>query len=629
MKKFLSDHRGLRTLCLPLCCLSLVVLDLAIRSVYGFLGDTGLLDWRPCLFTLLWTLLFTALISLLPKWGRRGAMLALELLFVILCVTHGTLYNVTGRLFTFSDMSFAGDGAKFFSWSYLRMRKLYLLLLLLSVLMMGAAVALAGCPPKRKRTWKCRVCALVLAAVCGAGLGAVHRACMPKGDVLRWDGVYALDSREESYREFTNSGRCMAMTGLYQYTLRDLAISRGWVGDVQSVEKLDDYFEERSREISGENEMTGVLEGKNLIMVMMESIDTWLVTEDYMPNLWQLRQTGVDFCRFYTPLYLSAGTFNTEIITQTGLIPAASGLSGAAYMTNSFPLSLANQFRDKGYSANSFHSASPDIYNRGAVHENLGFEAYHFFADMGMEDYQLDSQMLGGYDQMVAGAPFYTYIITYSGHGPYNEEMGNIAAPHYEEAKAAVAASGVTGSQENMEEYTRAVAHAMETDEWIGGLVDRLRQDGHLTEDGGGDTVLLLYADHYGKYMSDKDFLKELKGVTAEDPAELYHTPCVLYGGGLAAQKVDKVCSSVDLVPTLANLFRLDADRTYYFGDDIFGDRGGTVFLPNGWYDGAICYTASYQGQVTEEMKARSEEVSKRVKASGDALKCDYFKKRE
>lgn len=627
---FLSGHHRLRRLCLPLCFLSLVILDLAVRGIYGFLGDTALTDWRPCLFTLFWALLLTALLSLLPKPGRRIVMIILDAVFLILCVTHGALYNVTGHLFSFSDLNYAGDGVRFFSWSYMKFRKLYLLALLLSVLLMAASVVTAGCPPRHIRTWKSRVLALLLALACVFGLMWVHNACLPN-DQVSWDGEYDPDSQALAYQEFTDPNRCMNLTGLYQYTARDLAVSLGLVGSVQDAEKLERYFNNRRDEISGENEMTGTLEGKNFIMVMMESVDSWLVTEAYMPNLYRLQQEGVDFTQFYTPLYISAGTFNTEIISLTGLIPAASGLSGSAYTGNSFPLSLPHLFAAQGYSANSFHSSVPKIYNRGEIHENLGFAAYHSYADMGMDDYQLDSQMIRGYDQMTAGEPFFTYIITYSGHGPYTEEMGNIAAPHYAAARAAVENSGVTGSPENMEEYTRAVAHAMETDQFIGELVERLRQEGHLSEDGSpeGDTVLLFYADHYGKYMTDKDFLDDLKGVSEEAPVQRYHTPCFFYGGGLQPEKVDKICSSADLAPTIANLFRLDVDRAYYFGDDIFGGKGGVVMLPgDAWYDGKT-YCSAGSGEKTAERRAVSAQVRERMNAAADVLKCDYFRTRE
>ena len=189
-------------------------------------------------------------------------------------------------------------------------------------------------------------------------------------------------------------------------------------------------------------------------MVMLESIDTWLLTPEYMPNLYALQQQGTNFVHNYTPLFLSAGTFNTEFISQTGLLPSVTGLSSSIYSTNSFPFSLANLFEGAGYTANSFHSASPDIYSRGSVHVNLGFEAYNNAPTLGMEDYMLDSQLLNGYDLIAPEGQFFSYIITYSGHGPYTDELRNISDPHLEAAQAAVAQSGVTGSEANMKEYT-------------------------------------------------------------------------------------------------------------------------------------------------------------------------------
>ena len=187
-----------------------------------------------------------------------------------------------------------------------------------------------------------------------------------------------------------------------------------------------------------------------------------------------------------------------------------------------------------------------------------------------------------------------------------------------------MAASGITGSAANMEEYTLAVAHAMETDQFVGELVDRLEEEGRLQ-----DTVLVFYTDHYGKYMSDKEFLNQLKGVEEGDP-ELYRTPCFLYSQDLTAQKVDKYVSVADLVPTLVNLFSLDTDGRYYAGDDIFGERGGVVMFPNGaWYDGETYFSDQYTGEITSELEEISAQVNEREQASFDALKSDYFAYRD
>ena len=283
-------------------------------------------------------------------------------------------------------------------------------------------------------------------------------------------------------------------------------------------------------------------------------------------------------------------------------------------------MSLAHQFRDCGYTANSFHSASGKIYSRGSIHPNLGFESYNNMYAMNMTDYMLDSQMIGGYDKMVSDDPFFSFLITYSGHGPYSEDLSNISDPHMEEAEAAIRKNKVEGSEDNMKEYTYAIAHAMEADEFVGELMDRLKEDDLLD-----DTVVVFYSDHYGKYMTDRKFLRKIKGVDAKS-ADLYRTPCMMIGGGLEKKTVSKICSSLDMVPTIANMFNLPADRSYYAGDDIFGDAGGVVIFPhNKWYNGKTYYTGTDEGEMTEEIRATCQDVAQRSQASMDTLRSNYF----
>ncbi len=610
---------------LPFCFAGLFLFDAALRYFYRFAGSTRFLDWRAFLFSGGWCLALTALCALLPRLGRRILMGVYALFFGFLCLLHGVMFNIFGKMFSFSDTNFAGDGARFFSWSYFNLRKAYLLCLLLAVVFLVLGAVLAAKPKGDRRQWILRGCVVASAWILSAGcILFTHNSLLPRADTMWWGNTFDPSSKEQAYKEFTDSNRNLLMTGLYQYTVRDFVISFGLEREPVQLEELDQFYEERAQEVSGENEMTGLFEGKNLIMVMLESVDTWLLTPDYMPNLYRLQQEGTNFVNHYTPLFLSAGTFNTEFISQTGLLPSVTGLSSSVYSTNSFPYSLAHLFAGEGYTVNSFHSASPDIYSRGSVHENLGFEAYNNAPVLGMEDYMLDSQLLNGYDLIAPQGNFFSFVITYSGHGPYTEELSNISDPHLEAAKAAVAKSGVTGSDANMEEYTLAVAHAMETDQFVGELVDRLEEEGRLE-----DTVLLFYTDHYGKYMTDRSFLCQVKGV-GETSQDLYRTPCFFYAKGEEPRTVEKYVAPVDLPPTIANLFGLPAEYQYYLGDDIFGDQGGVVCFPNAaWYNGEIYYSSDYSGELTPEIQEITAQVSRREQASFDTLKSDYFAYRQ
>ncbi len=621
MSNFIPKVKKLSFLSFPLCFLSFVLLDFSFRYFYSFAGETELFAWQPLWFTLFWSLLLTALISLLPRLIRRIVMLVLQVFFSVLVLVHAGMYSVFGNFFSFSDLSYAGDGAAFFSWSYIQIRKLLIVCVIFSLLLMIAAAFLTPKYEKGKKWWIFRIAAGVVAIGCVVGIFCIHKSFDLEEDTLSWESEYG-NTIEEAYQEFTDTTTCLPLTGLYQYTFRNFCVTYGIrLPSITTIE-LDAYYDSRADEISGDNEMTGIFEDKNLIMIMMESIDTWMLQEEYMPNLYALQQESIQFANHYTPIFISAATFNTEVMTMTGIIPPTYGFNGSGYLHNAFPLSLPSLFKNAGYTAQTFHTSNPHIYNRGTIHTNWGMDAYHNWEDMGMETFQLDSEMLNGYDQMVSDDPFFTYIITYSGHGPYTEYMGVIGDKHYEEAKAAIESTGISSENEDtMEQYIRAISHAMETDEFIGGLIEKLEADGHID-----DTVLVIYTDHYGKYLTDEDFIKEVKGVGEENPEDLYKTPFMIYAKDVDAQVVEKYTSSIDIVPTLINLFHLDADRKYYVGDDIFGDAGGMVMLSDySWFnaDYTTVQAASATDEAVLEMAASWKE---RIKMSMNTMIYDYFK---
>lgn len=508
-----------------------------------------------------WSLALTAVAAVLPRLGKRVYMGILGAAFFTLTVVHGVYYNMFRKFFSFSDMAFAGDGFAFLDPSYLVIRKLAILLGLLCLGLMVLAIVLA---PKERESRRFRLLAGGGAfAVGAAGVLLVCLLFFRGGDTMIWD----MGSDPATvYENFTDTRSSLSLLGLYHYTFRDiqLAIFPGG-GSLSQEEEAEvaDFAQGRGHE---ENEMSGVLAGKNLILVQLEAIDTWMV--DYMPNLKAVKEQSVVFANHYTPAYITAGTFNTEFIVNAGLLPAATGTPTSVYTRNAFPNSLANLFREQGYTAESFHGSEGDVYNREQIHLNLGYTDYHSGSEMGMADYTMDSQMMGAFDDMTAGDPFFTFIITYSGHGPYSDE-NPIYLAH---AGAAQAEAARTDGH-----YVHAVAHAKETDAFIGELMAALESQGLLE-----NTVVAFYADHYNYYMLDDGLNMDIKGVDSLDL--LQHTDFFLYSQDLAPQTVEKYTSSVDVLPTLANLFGLEADYELLTGDDAFSEGGGYVFFnDNTW----------------------------------------------
>ena len=609
-------------LSLLLAFLAYFLLDFSLRLFYGAMSNVSLWSWQPLVFTLLWSGVMTAIAALLPRTGRRIFLLVTFVPFALLCIAHCVLYQLTGTCFSFADLAYAGDGARFISASYFRLRVGEWISLAVCLALMLCAVIFT---PKARLGRRGRIVAAVLAVVSAAGIFAVHSlllrqdAAVDHSENFSWDNAASSDAFTDTYTEFSNANRCLMFSGLYQYTVRGAAVTL-WPQSTATGERiaeLDEYYASHPKQ-AADTPMTGAFQGKNLIFIMMESTDDWLVTPEYMPNLWRLEQEGLYFPNYYSPMFLSAGTFNAEFTANTGLVAPQYGARNSFYAENDLPYSLANLFRNAGYRAQSYHAANPSIYNRGVIHLNFGYESYNDYADLGMDDYMLDSQLLRGYDKIVSDEPFFSFIITYSGHGPYTTEQQNIAEPHLERARAVIDYSTVPYTTEaQKEEYTRAVAQAMETDAFIGGLRERLEADGHAE-----DTVLVLFTDHYCKYFSDADFINAIKGTT--DHNMLMNVPFVIWTEGIQPQVSEKYVSTMDIVPTIIDLFSLDADLTYYIGNDMFGPDGGVVYFRDyAWYDGKTYDTGGSTSDPA--VLAMRERVHEQLDVSWDTFRCNYF----
>lgn len=598
-------------------------LDFSLRLFYGAMSNVSLWAWQPLVFTLLWSGTMTAIAALLPRVGRRIFLLVTFVPFALLTIAHCVLYQLTGTCFSFADLAYADDGARFVSAAYFHLKVGQWLSIAVCLALMLCAVIFT---PQTHVGRRGGIAAAVLAAACAAGIFVVHTTQMPRGGVvehneyLAWDNAESHDTLADAYAEFTNANRCLMFSGLYQYTVRGAVVTI-WpqtTADTERIAELDDYYASHPKQ-AADTPMTGAFAGKNLILIMMESVDDWLVTPEYMPNLYRLEQEGVYFRNYYAPIFLAAATFNSEFTANTGMIAPEYQVRNSYYAEHALPYSLPNRFRDAGYRARSYHAANPNIYNRGQIHLNFGYESYNDYGDLGMDDYMLDSQLLRGYDQIVSDEPFFSFIITYSGHGPYTEEQDTISAPHLARARAVIDYSTVLYTTEaQKEEYTRAVAQAMETDAFIGGLRKQLEADGHAE-----DTVLVLFTDHYCKYFSDTELIEAIKGTG--DHNLLSNVPFVIWTEGITPQVSEKYVSTMDIAPTIVDLFSLDADLRYYIGNDMFGSDGGVVYFRNyAWYDGKT-YDTGNDASTNPAVLAMREHVHEQIDISQDTFRYDYF----
>ena len=585
--------------------LSWLILDVNLR--YTFQGTAVVGAWYlpAFLFTFGWILVLTGLVIFLPGRARSLARWLPTVVFGLLTLTHSAFMNVFRRFFSVAALTFSGVG-DFVETDYIQFHPPILWAF-------GGAVVLTFLSGRLQKRFPLprgqKPALLGLAAVVAGGcvIAGVHFLYFPKMDTVVWENT-DKDAAAAAYQDYTNSTNALMVSGLYQYTVRDLWICLRPAGSLSQEEEqaIDGYIAEYEAG-QAPNEYTGLLAGKNLILVQLEAIDTWMLSKDYMPNLWQVKQESLSFTNHYTPAYITAGTFNTEFIANSGLLPATGGIPTSVYTRDSYPYSLANLFAGAGYTCRSFHGSEGTVYDRENIHKNLGYESYHGGQSMAMEVYMMDRYLMNGFETMTEGDPFFSFLITYSGHGPYGEDSG-IYQAHADDAQR------LAGDTEG--NYVYAVAGAMETDQFVGEFMAKLEQTG-LAE----DTVVVFYADHYNYYMMNDALNMQIKGV--DNMNMLQHTDFFIWSRDLEAGQVDKVTSTLDVLPTLANLFGLDTTGAFLPGHDGLGDQGGYVFFNDGsWYDGEV-YWSSGSGDGGDPEKTA--QINRIMSLNNSLLAGDYY----
>lgn len=589
------------------------ILDVWLRYKTRAIGLYPLTALAPNLLTLLWAVLLSSLVTLIPsrRWGRivYGVVYFFYLIYTV--IQFG-VYMVLDRFVYVTDLFLAGEGADYASWvlEFITLRLIAQLLALVGFGVLGIVFF-----PKRasggKRTALVRALAAVLA------VAGISQAPLLYGEVAGDNVWNNFISPAFEYKRFSSPNFGMQITGVYHFLCRDIQIQVGRsFADTSGLSaEIDAFFEEKP-EHQG-NAYTGLLEGKNVIAVMLESIDDWLITPEVMPTLHSLMNSSINFTNHFTPDYASGYTFNTEFAFNLGVYPYSNGNVSYALTRSDFSNSLANTFADAGYACSSFHEGKPDFYNRGPMHKAFGYETYHCYQDYPLlgvsvhdDTFLVKNDVL--YEKMTAGEPFFSFVITYSAHLPYAQDSFTVWAreqfPEY---------------SDQGEELSGLYAKARLTDEMFRILLERLEEDGLLE-----DTVIICYGDHYAYGLQDTELLQRKSEEAGSSILE--KTPAFVWWSGCEGIQVDKVCQTVDLAPTIMNLFGLEVPKNI-MGSDILDDSySGYAIFPYTTWVTDNCYVKFGEvqwntGLTDEQIREMNAFVQKYYDINDAILEADYY----
>lgn len=336
----------------------------------------------------------------------------------------------------------------------------------------------------------------------------------------------------------------------------------------ETIKSMHEYFS--SQEASKKNEYTGMFEGKNLIVLVGESFSSLAIREDLMPNLYKLYKEGFQFDNFYTPIF-PVSTADGEYITDTSLIPKEGVWSFLKVAGNYMPYSYANVFEKQGYSSNAYHNHTATYYERDKYIETMGYDSY-LAVGTGLEkrmdtsrwpnsDYEMIKTTI---DDYINNEKFLAYYMTVSGHLNYTKSGNEMVYRNWEQV-------------ENLPYSHKAksyLAANIELDKAVGELLNRLEQAGKLE-----DTVIVISGDHY-PYGLTLDEINELSTYERDDKFEKFRMPFLIWSGSMEEPiKIDKIGSSLDVLPTVLNLFGVEFDSRLLIGRDILSDSSPLVIF--------------------------------------------------
>ncbi len=332
------------------------------------------------------------------------------------------------------------------------------------------------------------------------------------------------------------------------------------------IKSMHVYFKNTAP--SNKNEYTGMFKDKNLIFITAEAFDTIAIDEKLTPTLYKIANNSFIFKNYYQPLY-PVSTSDGEYMNLNSLIPKEGAWSFKQTSKISMPYGIGNMFNKEGYVSYGFHNHNYNYYDRQKSHKNIGLKYYG--CGNGLEKKMNCKHWPNSDKEMIDATTSYyidkdkfmTYYMTVSGHLNYNFSGNNMAYRNKNKVK-------------NLK-YSTAIkaylATQIELDKSIEKLLQVLEEKGKLN-----DTLIVIAPDHYPYGLTTKQ-MNEISTIDRNDKFEKFHTTLIMYNPNIEKTVVDKVISSLDILPTIYNLYGLTFDSRLLMGRDIFSNNEHIVIL--------------------------------------------------
>lgn len=317
--------------------------------------------------------------------------------------------------------------------------------------------------------------------------------------------------------------------------------------------QIDEFY--ASKENLPDNEYAGLLEGKNLLVIQVESLESFIIGKEVngqkiTPVMDDLISKGLYFPNIYEQV--NEGTSSdADLMINTSMFPVRRGSTFFRYPGNTYN-SLPNLLEEKNYSTVAIHPDKGSFWNYVNGLTGIGFDKFvDFFSfdensemmGLGISDESYFTQVVPMIKELKE--PYYAFTVTLTNHGPFD------SIP--EEKK-------VLGLDEELDKnemggYFESVKY---TDTQLGEFLKKLDKEGLLD-----NTVVVIEGDHTGVHKYYNSSIEKLSNKEDWYLDNSHHTvPFIIWSKDITEGKTfDVKGGQVDIMPTLLYLLGVEKEK--------------------------------------------------------------------
>ncbi|TFD97520.1 LTA synthase family protein [Jeotgalibacillus salarius] len=396
--------------------------------------------------------------------------------------------------------------------------------------------------------------------------------------------------------------------GTYNYHIYDVYLqskqsAQRALADSNALTDVHNYVEANRAEPN--SEFTGIAEGKNVIIVELESVQDFVINNEMngeviTPFLNELTQDEdtIYFDQFYHQTE-QGKTSDAEFILDNSLYGTPRGAVFFTHSGNEYQ-TMSHQLNDEGYFTAAMHANNKSFWNRDIMYENFTYDRFYDLQDYvvgegdavnwGMKDIPFFEQSVDHMTEMEQ--PFFSKMITLTNHHPFYLDEEDKMIEEYD------------SNSGTLNRYFQTVRY---TDESVKLLFEDLKESG-LYE----DSIIIMYGDHYGISENHNTAMSQYleREITPYESAELQQVPFFVHMPGYGeGETISKVTGQIDLKPTILNLLGIEDKESMQFGQDVFSEendnmtifRDGRVVSDEFVYAGEICWDKESGEEVDKE----------------------------